>query len=212
MCQFVSWKKHENKVYFLTNSDLETKEGKKLLKAEVIDDLCGHGVIESFYPELKGKGENLECTDFSTPKNFPKEIIKALKEGKLSRIGEALDILNKAGRAEYNKIKQSAWAEYLKIVQSARAEYDKIVQPAWAKYFKIKQSALAKYRKIEQSAWAKYLKIEQPARTEYDKIEQSAEAEYRKIEQSAEADYNETCALAFSKIVSQKKYRKDEWK
>ena len=201
MCQFVSWKKHENKVYFLTNADLETKEGKKLLKDEVKDDLCGHGAVESFYPELKGKGENLECTDFSTPKNFPEEIVSALKKGKLSRLGTALDILNEAGRAEYDKIVQSAWTEYQKIRQSAEAEY-----------LKIKQSAWAEYRKIEQSVWAEYLKIKQPAWAEYLKIKQSAWAEYQKIKQSAEAEYNETCALAFSKIVTQKKYRKDAWK
>ena len=212
MCQFVSWKKHNNKVYFLTNSDLETKEGKKLLKDEVKDDLCGHGAIESFYPELKGKGENLECTDFSTPKNFPKEIVSALKEGKLSRIGIALDILNEAGRAEYDKIVKPARAEYDKIVQSAWTEYQKIRQSAEAEYLKIKQSAWAEYRKIEQSVWAEYLKIKQPAWAEYLKIKQSAWAEYQKIKQSAEAEYNETCALAFSKRVIQKKYRKDAWK
>jgi len=201
MCQFVSWKKHENEVYFLTNADLETKEGKKLLKDDVRDDLCGHGAIESFYPELKGKGENLECTDFSTPKNFPEEIVSALKKGKLSRMGIALDILNEAGRAEYLKIEQPAWAEY-----------DKIKHFALAKYSKIEQPARADYRKIQQFAYAEYLKIQQPALAEYQKIRQSAYAEYRKIQQSAWAEYNETCALAFSKIVKKAKYRKDAWK
>jgi len=199
-------------VYFLTNSDLETKEGKKLLKDDVRDDLCGHGAIESFYPELKDKGENLECTDLSTPKNFPKEIVSALKKGKLSRIGIALDILNEAGRAEYDKIEQPALAEYDKIQQPAWAEYDKIEQSAWAEYDKIEQSARAEYRKIEQSARAEYDKIEQPAWAEYLKIKQPAGTEYDKIVQPAEAEYNETCALAFSKIVKKAKYRKDAWK
>jgi len=31
-------------------------------------------------------------------------------------------------------------------------------------------------------------------------------------EQSAWAEYNETCVLAFSKIVKKAKYRKDTWK
>jgi len=158
MCQFVSWKKHENKVYFLTNADLETKEGKKLLKDEVKADLCGHGAIESFYPELKGKGENLECVDFSTPKNFPKEIVSALKKGKLSRIGIALDILNDAGRVEYDKIEQPAWAEYRKIEQSAWAEYLKIRQSARAEYDKIEQSASAEYNEICALAFSKIVK------------------------------------------------------
>jgi len=203
MCQFVSWKKYENKAYFLTNSDLDTKEGKKLLNAEVKDDLCGHGAIESFYPELKGKGENLECTDLSTPKNFPKEIVLALKKGKLSRLGIALDILNEAGRAEYLKIQQLAWAEYLKIQQPAWAEYQKIRQSAEAEYNKIIQFTLAEYQKIEQSACPLGPEVCWPL---------GAWAEYNKIEQSAKAEYDETCTITFSKIVSQKKYRKDAWK
>ena len=97
---------------------MDTKEGKKLLTEEYRDDICGHGAIEHFYPELKGKGEKKECIDFSTPKNFPKEIVEALK-GNLSKIGICLDILNEAGKKEYQKIKQSAYAEYDKIKQSA---------------------------------------------------------------------------------------------
>ena len=117
MCQFISWKFYEGKNYFLTNEDLDTKEGKKLLKSDVIADLYGHGALQSYYPELEHKGNNLECSDFSSPDNFPKEIVKAIKQGKLSRIGICLDILNVIGKAEYKKIEQPAWAEYEKIEQ-----------------------------------------------------------------------------------------------
>jgi hypothetical protein len=123
MCEFASYKVYKGKVYFIKDSDLNTKEGKKLLKPEVIGDLCGHGAIENYYPELAGKGVNKECTDFSTPKNFPKEIVRAIKSGKLSRIGFSLQLLNEKGQAEYEKIEQPAWAEYEKIRQSALAEY-----------------------------------------------------------------------------------------
>ena len=108
MCEFVSWKEYDGHVYFLQNSDLETKEGRKLLKADVIADLCGHGAIESYYPELKGKGKNKECTDFSTPKNFPREIVKAIMTGQMSNIGYSVELLNKKGKAEYEKIQQPA--------------------------------------------------------------------------------------------------------
>ena len=190
MCQFISWKCFGGKNYFLTNEDLDTKEGKKLLKPDVVDDLCGHGAIEHYYPELKGKGENKECTDFSTPDKFPKDIVKAIKQGKLSRIGICLDVLNALGKTEYNKIKQPAWAEYNKIEQLAWAEYNKIEQPALAEYNKIEQSAWAEYNKINQPAWAEYNKIQQSALAEYNKIEQLALAEYNKIEQPALAEYN----------------------
>jgi hypothetical protein len=98
MCDFISWKEYKGKNYFLQNSDLDTKEGKKLLKPEVKSDICGHGTIESYYPELKDKGVKKECTDFSSPSNFPKEIVIAIKKGKLSCIGICLDVLNDKGK------------------------------------------------------------------------------------------------------------------
>ena len=190
MSQFVSWIEYEGKTYFLKNSDLDTKEGRKIYP-KIKDDLCGHGAILEYYPELKNKRfTEKECTDFSNPDNFPKEIAKAIKKGQMSRIGICVEVLNTAGKIKCDEIEQPALAEYKKIEQPALAEYEKIKQSAWAEYGKIKQSAWVEYEKIQQPAWA-----------EYKKIQQSALAEYRKIEQ-----------VAFSKIVSQKKYRKEEWK
>lgn len=145
MCEFVSWIEYEGEVYYLTNDKLRTAEGKELLKPEVKADLCGHGAILAYYPELKGKGIHKEYEDFSTPKNFPKAIVKDIKKGNLSQIGICLDVLNKAGKTEYKKIEQPAYAEYLKIEQFAYAEYEKIEQSAYAEYEKIYQSALAEY-------------------------------------------------------------------
>ena len=139
-------------MYFLKDSDLDIKEGRKLLKLDVIVDISGHGAIENYYPELAGKGENKECVDFSTPNNFPKEIVRAIKSGRMTKFGINLTLLNAKGQAEYQKIKQPALAEYRKIKQQA-----------WAEYQKIKQPALAEYEKIEQQAWAEYQKIKQPA-------------------------------------------------
>ena len=160
------------------------------MKPDFIGDICGHGAIEHYYPELKGKGRNKECSDFSTPNNFPKEIVKAILKGKFVGIEIVLDILTEKGKAEYEKIQQPALAEYKKIRQPALAEYEKIQQPAWAKY-----------EKIRQPAWAKYEKIEQSALAEYEKIQQSAWAEYEKIRQPA-----------FWKIAKQKKYRIAKWR
>ena len=184
MCQFISWKNYQGKNYFLTSADLATKEGKKLSRPEVIDDLCGHGAIEAYYPELKGKGKNMECTDFSSPANFPLDIAKAIKEGKFQGFGICLEILTPKAQFEYNKIQQPAYAEYLKIEQSASAKYEKIEQPAYAEYIKIQQPAYAEYQKIKQLAWAEYEKIIQPAWDEYEKMQQLAWVEYEKMQQS----------------------------
>jgi hypothetical protein len=190
MCEFISWKKYEGKVYFLTNADLDTKEGKKLLKPDVKNDLCGHGAIENFYPELKGKGSNEDCTNFSSPNNFPKEIVKEIKKGNLSRIGVCLDVLNDEGKKKYDEIQRPAWAKYEEIQRTAWAKYEEIQRTAWAKYVEIQRTAWAKYDEIQRTAWAKYLEIQRTAWAKYDEIERQV----------------------FGKIVSQKKYRTNAWK
>ena len=119
MCEFISWIEYDSKNYFLTSKDLETKEGKKLLQKDVKADICGHGAIRAYYPELKNLGINREVIDFSTPLNFPNDIIRAIKTGQFEDIGICIDILNDKGKKEYKKIKQPACAEYEKIKQSA---------------------------------------------------------------------------------------------
>ena len=212
MCNFVSWIEYKGKNYFLENKDLTTKQGKKLLDDGYKDDIEGHGAIEHYYPELKGKGVHKECEDFSTPDNFPKEIVDALKDGRLSNIGIAVDILNTKGKQayeeivksawdEYDKINNSAWDEYEKIKKSARDEYNKIVKSTWDEYIKIKNSARDEYEKIEKSA-----------RDEYNKIKKSARDEYEEIEKSAWDEYNKIVNPVYHNIVIQKKYRNKNWK
>ena len=112
MCTFVSWKEYEGHGYFLTDADLRTKAGEKLLRPEVRDDLCGHGAIESFWPELKGKGINKECSDFSSPKNFPKEIAKALKTSKMFRLGIPNGLLTATAFAKIFAVKKNRVAAW----------------------------------------------------------------------------------------------------
>ena len=172
MCDFISWKEYKGNVYFLQNSDLTSKifNAYKKYNKKWRDDIYGHGAIEYFYPELKGKGVNKECEDFSKLSNFPEEIVDAVKQYKLTRIGYSIELLNNNGKNEYNKIRESAYAEYREIWESAWAEYDKIRE----EYNKIRQTALAECNKITQTAWEEYKKIEQPAWEEYNKITQTA--------------------------------------
>jgi len=106
MCNFVSWIEHEKHVYFLDDDKLNTKSGRALIKylgTKYREDIPGHGAIRHYYPELKNQGINKECEDFSTPKKFPKQIVSAIKKGKMSLIGlpKELVLLNLKGRAEY---------------------------------------------------------------------------------------------------------------
>lgn len=145
MCEFASWVEKDDKVYFLTaNQVFNTTRGKALQKyCGNSDDYVGHGAIRQYY-NLKD-GTNRECTDFSTPDNFPIEIADAIKGGKFRGITVVKELLTQPALAEYNKITQPACAEYNKIQQPALAEYKKIR--------KIRQSALAEYEKIQQAAF-----------------------------------------------------------
>ena len=53
MCHFISYIEYQDKVYFLDDIKLQTKEGQELLKLDYKDDLLGHGAIRHYYPELK---------------------------------------------------------------------------------------------------------------------------------------------------------------
>jgi hypothetical protein len=154
MCEFISWKEFKTdagtEILFLTYDQIyNSKRGRELQKYTTPDDFIGHGAID-FYYELGGKGQNRECTDFSTPGNFPPEIVEAIKAGKFYLMGSPERLLKQSALAEYKKIKQSAYAEYEKIDQPALAEYEKIQQSAYAEYEKIEQPAYAEYKKIKQ--------------------------------------------------------------
>ncbi len=207
MSEFISWLTMPNgDIKFLTGEQAyNTKRGQYTQK-KTDNDMIGHSAIRIYYHITHGMGKEGECTDFSTPANFPALIVQTIKEGKMRGMGIAEQLLTQPAWAEYNKIKQQALAEYNKIEQQALAEYNKIEQPALAEYNKIKQQALAEYNKIEQQALAEYNKIEQQALAEYNKIKQPALAEYNKIEQQALAEYNkiEQPALAeYNKIKQQ---------
>ena len=118
MCNFISWVEYNNELFYLDNEKLDTKEGRKLLKYyednNSMDDVDGHGAIRRYYPELENRGEDIECEDFSSPDNFPKEISDKIKKGWFSNIqfrDPPLQLLSKEGLAEYEKIQQSARAE-----------------------------------------------------------------------------------------------------
>jgi len=86
MCEFISWKEMEDgRILFLT-SDLifNSKRGKELQRYDgTKEDWLGHGAIQ-YYFELNGRdGVDRECDDFSSPNNFPPEIVTAIKAGKM---------------------------------------------------------------------------------------------------------------------------------
>ena len=144
MCEFVSWieakKNGDTHYFFMTDRELRSKRGGKLIGAGNASDICGHGFLREYF-ELGKRGKDWECTDFSMPDNFPADIVAAIKNMEMTTFGIGLGLLTPSALAEYKKIKQSAWEEYKKIQQSAWEEYEKIKQPAWEEYEKIQLNA-----------------------------------------------------------------------
>jgi len=197
MCEFISWievdRDGERHVFYLTQRELASKRGRKLRK-RIGDDINGHGAIREYYELGVSVGRNLECDDFSTPSNFPGEIVQDLKDGAFRGFGVGMELLT-----------QPAWDEYEKIRQPALDEYEKIEQPAWDEYEKIRQAALDEYEKIEQPALDEYEKIEQPAWDEYEKIRQPAWDEYWD-------EYKKIRQPAFWDLFAKPENRAEQWK
>jgi hypothetical protein len=88
MCEFISWKEIKTptgtEILFLTRDDIfNTSRGAELRQHTTPEDFVGHGAIAFYYQIAANKGINRECTDFSTPDNFPPEIVAAIKAGKM---------------------------------------------------------------------------------------------------------------------------------
>jgi len=116
MCNFVSWIKYDGVPYFLENNDFLNGPGKELLTDGYFEDIAGHGAILKVYPELMNKKSAIhdECESFSSPSNFPKEIVQAIKSGKLSLTGKPVEDNLPVARKEYAKLERQIEVEFRK--------------------------------------------------------------------------------------------------
>ena len=163
MCEFISWIEKRDKVFFLTGKQVfHTRIGKEVIQKQCgLDDYTGHGAIRLFYGLEQDEGMDKECTDFSTPDNFPAAIVRAIKKGDMRGLGTAVQLLSELAWVEHERIEQSAWVEYKKIVQ-----------PALAKCERIEHSTLVEHKRIVLLAWVEYERTWRPALVEYKKTVQ----------------------------------------
>jgi len=87
MCEFMSWVEKGGKVYFLTHDlILNTPRGEIIQKRFYGDgEPIGHSAIRAYFG-IRG-GKDKECTNFSTPDNFPEPIAEAIKNGEMRGFG-----------------------------------------------------------------------------------------------------------------------------
>lgn len=104
MSEFISWKEvttadGDTEILFLTHDQIyNSKRGRELQKHTTPDDYIGHGAI-AFYYEIDPKiGVDKECTDFSSPNNFPSAITEAIKAGRFYLLAEPKQLLTKKSR------------------------------------------------------------------------------------------------------------------
>jgi hypothetical protein len=178
MCDFVSWIEKNGEVLFLTGEDIyNTKRGKELQKyCGLAEDLKGHGAIRWYYGNHDGNevvlfkgGKERECTDFSNPKNFPPEIIDALKVGKMHGFIFPFSLLVKSKWDAIYKEYQPKWDAIDKEYQSKRDAIYKEYQSKWDAIYKEYQSKRDAIYKEYQPKWDAIYKEYQSKRDAIDK-------------------------------------------
>jgi hypothetical protein len=154
MCEFVSWiekrelVKGKPKLYYLTGTQIfQTEKGKELQKwCKSKDDLVGHGAIRYFYGLESDEGTNQECTDFTKPLNFPRAIVKAIKDGEMRELGTPQGLLLKPKWDAIDKEYQTKWDAIYKEYQTKRDAIDKEYQLAFWDLFAIKENRAEAWR------------------------------------------------------------------
>jgi hypothetical protein len=115
MCERYSWIEKDGEAIFLTAYDVfDTKRGRELQKYTTCpSDWYGHGAIREYYG-LVG-GSERECDDFTTPTNFPPELVAAIKAGRMWGFGiteSMLSMLTDAARELHAKAIAPAFEIY----------------------------------------------------------------------------------------------------
>jgi len=217
MCEFISWIEVDDlyskgtKLFYLTNSDLDTKEGRKLLKSDFINDIDGHGAIRHYYPELKSIGLNRECENFSTQKNFPPEIATAFKNGKLSMIGYKTNVLTKEVRKKFNKFEAACQKEYETKLEAFDEEMSEKRNEALTTYNRRLETYDKRHSRKTKKDRNLRSKYEVKQDSIYEKVCDRCDNLYQKFEEQESLDLSMAIASHFSSIIRIQSNRNRYW-
>ena len=77
MCDFISWVEYDDGIFFLTDAQVLSSEGRKLFKDCQDNDVLGHGAIRRYYSLESYQGTDGEQRNFWETKTLP-EPLKSL--------------------------------------------------------------------------------------------------------------------------------------
>ncbi len=166
MGEFISWYEElSGKVHFLTDADWPKAQALSI-NAE---DFLGHGAIAAirgWKVDNRPVGKKRECTDFSTPANFPAVIVAALKAGQMTYVplppGLLLPDLDDDYRAKCKPLDDDYRAKCKPLDDDYWAKRKPLDDDYWAKRddYWAKREALdddyrAKRKALDDDHWAK---------------------------------------------------------
>ena len=179
MCEFISWIERRDRIYFLTGDQLfRSKKGDEFRRTISPDDYCGHGTIRDWYGIDSGDGIDKECSDFSSPANFPHQIVEAIKSNKLRGFPMPQGLLRKPLDYDYKAkwklldddywaklkpIDDDYWAKRKPIDDDYKAKLKLLDDDYWAKRKPLDDDYWAKRKPIDDDYWALFMSPENRA-------------------------------------------------
>ncbi len=156
----ISWIELNGKVHYITYKDLKTERGKELMNRlrrnlgtyDTDNDIYFDRDSIVWYHILKNKGEYKDESDFSSPDNFPQEIVEAIKHGEFKLVTLCPDILNLEARIAYSKDLIKLYTEHKLVVGPAEIRYEYYTD-------ELSKESPETYRKLSKDAYAEFLNI-----------------------------------------------------
>jgi hypothetical protein len=190
MCKLISWIEKNYKNYFLTGKQVyESPTGEALKKwsSNIEEDKTGHGAIR-FYYELEG-GRERECTNFSTPDNFPADIVLAIKNGEMRGMGTAKGLLLPALDEDYQAKRKPLYEDY----QAKRKPLDEDYQ---AKRNALDGDYQAKRKPLDEDYQAKCKPLDEDYQAKCKPLYEDYQAKRKPLDE----DYQAKCKPLYDKF------------
>jgi hypothetical protein len=163
MCEFLSCvktqdKNGKDKYYYLTHDLIHNTPRGEMIQKKYFGDgeVIGHTAIREYFEIRAGQGENWECTDFTTPKNFPAVIARAIKRGEFRGFGNPVGLLSFAVNAKWNAERDAVYAKWKAERDAVNAKWKPKSDAVFAKWNAERDAVYAKWKPKSDAVNAKW--------------------------------------------------------